>query len=335
VRDRHVVLIGFDGFQALDLVGPLEVFSKANSYAPPNGPAPFNYVVTIASPAGGEIAAESGLRIGTSPIADLPSDLDTVLVAGGTSSALERVERSGELTRWLVDHAGTIRRLGSVCTGVFLIAATGLLDGRRATTHWQLLDRLREVHPGINVESDALFVEDGKFYTSAGVSAGIDLSLALVEQDLGPEVALAVSRELVLFLRRPGGQSQFSASLAAQARTSGKLGTLLLWIADHPEADLSLPLLAERAAMSERNFGRVFARLTGMTPARYVESVRIDRAKLYLETTEWPLARVAQRSGFGSVATLIRAFARRIGATPDDYRQRFSLNPNWREVQII
>jgi transcriptional regulator GlxA family with amidase domain len=182
--------------------------------------------------------------------------------------------------------------------------------------------------PGAEVEPDALYVADGNIYTSAGITSGIDLSLALVEKDLGSQVALAVARELVLFLRRPGGQTQFSASLAAQAKTGGKLDELLVWIADNPDADLSLPSLADRAAMSERNFGRVFARQTGMTPACYVECVRLDRAKLYLETTDWPLARVAERSGLGSVATLIRSFAKRIGITPDAYRKRFGITGN-------
>lgn len=323
VQDRNIVFIGFDGLQPLDLVGPLEVFSKANSYAPVVGHAPFRYVLTVASPVGGEVTSSSGLTIGrTVALEDLPADLDTVLVAGGSGAGL-RLSQTGPLVAWIQHHGPGVRRLASICTGAFVLAAAGLLHGRRATTHWSSCEELQRLFPDTSVEPDALFVSDGNIYTSAGITSGIDLSLALVEQDLGPQVALAVARDLVLFLRRPGGQAQFSASLAAQARSGGRLDDLLVWIADHPEDDLSLPALAERAAMSERNFGRVFTKQAGMTPACYVECVRLDRAKLYLETTDWPLARVAERSGLGSVATLIRAFGRRMGITPDSYRKRF------------
>ena len=328
VEERHVVLVGFDGLQALDLVGPLEVFSKANLHSPATGHAPFRYVVTIASIEGGDISTGSGLWIGrTAGLDELPDRIDTVLVGGGTADGLAAAARSERLIGWLRETAPRVRRMGSVCTGAFLLGAAGLLDGRRATTHWQSCDLLKRMFPAAEVEPDAIFVADGHFYTSAGVTSGIDLSLAMVEQDLGHKVALAVARDLVLYLRRAGGQTQFSASLAAQAKGGGRLGDLLLWIADHPDADLSLPALADRAAMSERNFGRVFADQTGMTPACFVECVRLDRAKLYLETTDWPLARVAERSGLGTAATLIRAFTRRIGITPDSYRKRFSDGP--------
>lgn len=325
IAERHVVFIGFDGLQPLDLVGPLEVFSKANVYASKSGHAPFQYVLTVASPEGGEIHSASGLTISrTAPLKALPARLDTVLVAGGTGVGLKDIA-AGPLIDWLRRNASRVRRLGSICTGAFVLGAAGLLDGRRATTHWSSCEELGRMFPKADIEPDALYVADGNIYTSAGITSGIDMSLALIEQDLGPQVALAVARELVLFLRRPGGQAQFSASLAAQAKTGGKLDELLVWIADNPDGDLSLPALAERAAMSERNFGRVFARQAGMTPACYVECVRLDRAKLYLETTDWPLARVAERSGLGSVATLIRAFAKRMGITPDAYRKRFGV----------
>lgn len=328
VRDRHVVLVAFDGLQSLDLIGPLEVFAKANLYSPSSGHAPFRYVPVIASPSGGEIRTSSGLCIGrTAALHELPRDIDTILISGGTTQAIRAAATSPGLRHWLHEHS-TARRLGSICTGAFVLANAGLLDGRRATTHWQSCDLLKQSYPAIDVEADALFVRDGNIYTSAGVTSGIDLSLAMVEQDLGAKAALSVARDLVLYLRRPGGQSQFSAGLAAQARTGGRFDDLLIWIADNPDADLSLPSLAERAAMSERNFGRVFARDTGMTPACYVECVRLDRAKLYLESTNWPLARIAERSGLGSVATLIRAFGRRVGITPDAYRQRFGLSEN-------
>lgn len=326
--ERHVVLVGFDGLQALDLVGPLEVFTKANLHMPVTGRAPFRYRVTIASPNGGEVVSEAGLVIArTVALRDLEDPIDTVLVGGGSEEGVRAGASSGQFIGWIAGSAGQIRRVGSVCTGAFLLGAAGLLDGRKATTHWRSRELLKELFPTTDVESDALFVADGNIYTSAGVTSGIDLTLAMVEQDCGPEVALAVARDLVLYLRRPGGQSQFSASLAAQAKPGGRLDHLLTWINEHPEEDLSLPSLADRAAMSERNFGRVFASQTGMTPACYVECVRLDRAKQLLESTDWPQARVAERSGFGTVPTLIRAFARRIGLTPDTYRKRFSIEP--------
>jgi transcriptional regulator GlxA family with amidase domain len=228
-----------------------------------------------------------------------------------------------DLLEWVADRAPRTRRVASVCTGAFLLGGSGLLDGRRATTHWSATALLASLFPKAEVVPDAIFIGDGHIHTSAGVTAGIDLSLAFVEQDCGPTVALGTARELVLYLRRVGGQSQFSATLAAQARAAGGLRDLLAWISEHPVDDLSVPHLAERAGMSERTFGRVFSAETGMTPARYVELVRLDRAKLLLETTKWPLARIADRSGLGSAATLARAFRRQLGITPEDYRARF------------
>ncbi|KGM56228.1 transcriptional regulator [Lysobacter daejeonensis GH1-9] len=321
-----MVLIGFDGFQALDLVGPMEVFSKANTYAPTGGATPFRYGLAIASASGDTIVSNSGLQIsGAVPLGKLADDLDTIMVSGGSVEALGDSPEGRSLLLWLKTHARNARRVASVCTGAFVLGAAGLLEGRRATTHWANCGRLQEMFPGTQVVADAIYVADGKVYTSAGVTAGIDLALALVEQDLGAEVALAVARDLVLYLRRPGGQSQFSANLAAQAQASDRFRELLRWIAEHPTDDLGLPALADRAAMSERNFGRLFKAQTGMTPSTYVELVRLDRAKMLLETTNWPLARIAERSGLGSVPTFIRACHRRIGVTPEQYRARFRL----------
>lgn len=326
IGTRAVVLVGFNGMQALDLVGPLEVFTKANQHAPATGPTPFRYEVVIASPKGGPVATNSGLRIaGSVSLSTVASALDTIMVVGGSVEVLRDSREGAALVAWLESHAHQARRVSSVCTGAFLLGAAGLLNGRRATTHWASCRKLQEMFPSTNVVEDAIYVADGNVYTSAGVTAGIDLALALVEQDLGAEVALAAARDLVLYLRRPGGQSQFSASLAAQAQASDRFRELLNWIGEHPAEDLSVPTLADRAAMSERNFGRLFKAQTGMTPSTYVELVRLDRVKMLLETSDWPLARIAERSGLGTVPTLIRACHRRLGVTPEQYRSRFRM----------
>lgn len=328
---RRIALVGFDGFQILDIAGPLEVFTKANHHLPATSAEPFRYEPIVASPAGGIIASSSGMQIaGTRAIADLDEDLDTVMIAGGSEAALHNVATSTGLLQWIAARAPRTKRVASVCTGAFLLGGSGLLDARRATTHWSATKTLERMLPKTEVVPDAIFVGDGHIFTSAGVTAGIDLSLAFVEQDCGPRVALNTARELVLYLRRVGGQSQFSTSLAAQANAVDGLRAIVAWIEEHPDGDLSIPSLAERAAMSERTFARTFRAETGMTPARYVELVRLDRAKQLLETTKWPLARIADRSGLGSAATLARTFRRRLGITPEDYRERFRINVDQR-----
>ncbi len=315
---RKVALIGYDGVQSLDLAGPLEVFSMANNYG-----APIRYDVFLASPNGGEITTNSGLRLaGSLPFADLPENLDTILIGGGSESGLQAMRPTGIL-EWLRLRRGSTRRIGSVCSGAFVLAESGLLDGRRATTHWEMCDEMRTFRPQVRLEPDAIFVADPPFYTSAGVTAGIDLCLSLVEADCGASVALAVARNLVLFMRRPGGQTQYSASLNVQATATPRLRVLIAEISADPSGDHTLPALAARVGMTERTFSRVFQKDVGTTPAAFVEMARVDRAKALLETSEWPLARVAERSGFGSLDALHRAFLRRLNATPGDYRQRF------------
>jgi transcriptional regulator GlxA family with amidase domain len=215
------------------------------------------------------------------------------------------------------------RRVASVCTGAFVLAQAGLLDGRRATTHWEWCDVLAGLYPAVAVERDAIFVVDGSLYTSAGVTAGMDLALALVEEDLGPKVARDVAQQLVIFLRRPGGQSQFSSQLAALPAERAPLRELQAWIPANAGADLSVTALAERAAMSPRNFARAFRRETGMTPAAYVESVRVEQARIALEGSQAPVETIAARCGFGTVETMRRAFHRRLGVGPAAYRSRF------------
>jgi transcriptional regulator GlxA family with amidase domain len=319
---RKVALVGYPGVQSLDIVGPLEVFSMANRFGDPR-----NYEVILASPEGGTILCNSGLRLaGSVALSDLPDDLDTVLVAGGDEGALRRAADERVLA-WLNGRALTTRRLGSVCSGALILAASGVLDGRRVTTHWGYCDAMRSLRPAVRLEPDAIFIADPPFYTSAGVTAGIDLCLSLVEADHGPKVALAIARNLVLFMRRPGGQTQYSAGLNVQAAATPRLRQVISDIIANPSGDLSVPRLAERAAMSERTFSRVFQKETGMGPASFVEMARVDRAKALLETSDWTLGRVAERAGFGSVEALHRAFNKRVGATPGEYRERFGHVP--------
>lgn len=314
---RVVALLGYDGVQSLDLIGPMEVFSMANRFA--GWPA---YEVIIASASGGEIVSNAGLRMaGTTSFSDLPRGLDTILVAGGSEGGRANLARDGK--DWLRQHANCTRRIGSVCDGALVLAAAGLLDGRRATTHWSACETVRANWPAVRLEPDAIFVADPPYYTSAGVTAGMDLCLSFVEADLGTEIALAVARNLVLFMRRPGGQSQFSVGLNVNYDAPPRIARLISEIIADPIGDLALPVMASRAGMSERSFSRRFRDHAGVTPAAFVELARIDRAKALLEDADWSLGRVAERSGFGSLDALHRAFRKRLGATPAEYRARF------------
>ncbi|MEI9885212.1 MAG: helix-turn-helix domain-containing protein [Rhizomicrobium sp.] len=318
---RRIALIGFDGMQSLDLVGPMEVFSIANANRPA-GRAPYD--VLLASPEGGEIVSNAGLRIaGTLALAKLPAAIDTIVIAGGSDGGVGQAIAQTDLVAWLKRRAKHTRRMASVCSGAFVLAAAGFLDGRRATTHWNACAALKDMRPEVRLEPDAIFVAEPPFYTSAGVTAGIDLCLSFVEADFGAATALAVARHLVLFMRRPGGQTQFSAGLNVQSAATPKLRALVSDIASEPAGDLRLPALAARAGMAERTFSRLFHQETGTTPVAFVEAARVDRAKAFLETSDWPLARIAERSGFGSLDALHRAFQKRVGATPGDYRARF------------
>lgn len=316
-------MIGYDGVQALDVVGPMEVFAMANLYKAGHMPP---YELIFSSPEGGSVICGSagGICFGEAvALDDLPGDIDTIIVAGGSEDGLRKVIFQTALIEWLKSRAVRTRRLASVCTGAFVLAAAGFLDGRRATTHWNSLSLLKELRPQVDVEPDAIFVADPPIYTSAGITAGIDLCLALVEADCGAQTALSVSRQMVLFMRRPGGQSQFSPGLATQLKATPRLRSLLSEIVDDPTGDLSGPALAMRAGMSERTFSRSFHKETGTTPAQFVEAARIGRAKTLLETSDWPLARIAERAGFGSLHALHRAFQKRLGITPGFYRNRF------------
>ncbi len=320
---RRVLLFTFAGGQTLDVVGPAEVFAGANAWAAARDPGPPAYRVEIVARRAGPVAMGSGVVLmAERDTRSVRGAVDTLLVAGG-SHGLPAARADADLPDWLRRQAARARRVGSVCTGAFLLAGAGLLDGRRVTTHWAAAERLAREHPRLRVEPDAIWVRDGRFYSSAGVSAGMDLALALVEEDLGREAALAVARHLVLFLQRPGGQSQFSAHLEAQTRARGPLAELPDWIERHLDGDLSVPALAERVGMSPRNFARVFARCFGATPAKYVERARLERARACLDEGRRGLEEVADLCGFGSAERMRKTFLRHLRVSPQDYRGRF------------
>jgi transcriptional regulator GlxA family with amidase domain len=315
---RRVVIVALPPVQALDVTGPAEVLSVA---AQAHGGADAAYAVEVVGPGGGPIPTGSGYALAPAgALEDVRGPLDTLIVAGGTGAR----HAPDDAVARVAALAARARRVASVCTGAYVLAKAGLLDGRRATTHWQYCDDLQRRHPAVAVERDPIFVVDGPVRTSAGVTAGMDLALGIVEEDLGPRVALEVARWLVLFVKRPGGQAQFSAQLAAQSAARAPLRELQAWMADHLADDLSVPALAARACMSERNFARAFKAETGMTPAVYVEALRVERARLALESGLEPVDSVARRCGFGTVETLRRAFARRLGVSPGAYRDRFA-----------
>jgi transcriptional regulator GlxA family with amidase domain len=313
---RAIAIVGFEGVQSLDVSGPLEVFETAERLSPGR------YRHTVVSLDGEPFRTSSGLRIAPDgALAAIDGPLDTLVVAGGRGVGAAQHDRASIAA--IAAAAGRSRRVASVCTGAFLLAAAGLLDGRRATTHWSATDLLAERHPGLTVEPDAIFVRDGAVWTSAGVTAGIDLALALVEDDHGHDAALAVARWLVVFAKRPGGQAQFSAPLAAQLAEREPIRAAQELARAQPEADLTVEALASHAHMSVRGFARAFRREVGVTPAAYVETVRIERAVELLQTTAAGADQIAAACGFGSAETFRRAFRRRLGVTPGDYRDRF------------
>jgi len=322
-RNRRVALVAFAQAQALDVIGPLEVFSQAARHLTAekkrDEPA---YTVEVVARRAGPLAMSSGIRIfADRSIAEVKGGVDTLLVAGGAGTT--QAMRDDLLLAWLRRMAKRVRRLGSVCSGTFLLAHAGLLRGRRATTHWQVCGELGRRYPDIRVEEDPIFVRDGSIYTSAGVTAGMDLALALVEEDHGRETALAVARQLVLFLQRPGGQSQFSAQLAAQSADREPLRALQAWMLDHLGEDLSVPVLARQVAMSERNFSRVFAREVGAAPAQFVLRLRLEAARRRLEESSDGVEPIAAECGFASAEVMRRAFVRCLRVAPSAYRARF------------
>ena len=317
---RVVEVLAYPAVQLLDVTGPAQVFASANDAVVAAGGTP-PYVVKLVAQGGGSATASAGLRLAADPLPPWCEALDTLLVAGGTGA--EAATENPVLIDWVRHRATQARRIASVCTGAFLLAAAGLMEGRRAATHWEYCSRLAQRFPSVRVEPDPIFVRDGPVWTSAGVTAGIDLALALVEEDLGRSIALAVARYLVVFLKRPGGQAQFSTTLALQT-AEDQFGALHDWISTHLAEDLSLSVLAHQAGMSERSFSRHYAQATGQTPARAIERLRVEAARRLLSESRTPIKRIMQRCGFGSEETMRRSFLRLLAVTPQDYRSRFT-----------
>ena len=315
-----VELLAFPGVQLLDVAGPLQVFATCNDhFAQTRGAPP--YTLQVVARGAASITTSSGLALSVEPLPPPGAEVDTLIVAGGRGVAVASQDR--QLLNWLRSRASCARRVASVCTGAFMLAEAGLLDGRRAATHWSDCAELAARFPKVRVEADPIFVRDGPVWTSAGITAGMDLALALVEEDFGRGVALDVARWLVMFLKRPGGQAQFSTALALQAAES-RFGALHAWIDAHLAADLSLPVLAEQAGMSERSFSRHYTEAIGVTPARAVERMRLEAARRLLVDAALPMKRIAALCGFGSEETMRRSFLRLLAVSPQDYRARWT-----------
>jgi transcriptional regulator GlxA family with amidase domain len=322
---RTIVFLAAPDTQILDVAGPFQVFVRAAELfvrQHPGHEPPYDVILASTSHRK-RVPTNCGLLLtGTETFRSLRGPIDTLLIAGG--SGLERAAQDRELIRWLVKAAQRVRRVGSICTGAFLLAAAGLLNGKRATTHWKWAGDLAQRCPRATIDPDPIYVRDGKTYTTAGVTAGMDLALALVEEDLGSPLALEVARELVLYLRRAGGQSQFSTALSLQASDRKQIQEIRSWIVDHLDQSLPVEKLAAKAGMSPRNFARAFLKDTGTTPARFVERLRVEAARRRLEESRDKLEKVANDCGFGSITTLRRSFLRALHVPPADYRSRFT-----------
>jgi transcriptional regulator GlxA family with amidase domain len=316
VSEPRIVIVGFPSVQILDVTGPLEVFSTASRFLPIA-----RYATELVSTDGGPVLSTSGLEFATEPIDAVVGPIDTLVVAGGRD--MEEAAGDPRLVDSIRRLALDSRRVASVCSGAFLLAAAGLLDGRRATTHWAECEVLERAYPEVTVDPNAIYVQDGNVWTSAGVTAGIDLALALVADDHGRKAAATVARRLVVYLRRSGGQAQFSALLAAQSATDEPIRDVLAWLPDNLTADLSISGMAARAHLSERQFSRVFRSEVGITPAEHVEAVRMETACSLLETTMLTVEEIARACGFGTPETMNRAFRRRLDTTPTNHREHF------------
>ncbi|MCZ4101721.1 MULTISPECIES: GlxA family transcriptional regulator [Streptomyces] len=315
---RRVVVVVYSGVQALDIAGPIEVFDTLNRLLAEPGT---GYRIECVSAHAPMVCTSSGMVIQAEPLDAGEGPIDTLLVPGG--SGLKEALADRALISWIGQAAARSRRVASVCGGAFLLAEAGLLDGRRATTHWAYCEEMARRYPQVTVDPGPIFVWDGRYVTSAGVSTGIDMALALVEADHGAVIALEIARYLVLFFKRHGGQPQFSAILDAQLADRAPVRAAQEWVLSGLERRLPVSELAQRANMSPRNFARVFLREVGTTPGQYVTRMRIARARELLETTDLPVGHVARRCGFPNAETFCRSFGRAVGPTPGEYRQRF------------
>ena len=324
-RNRTVLFVTFEGMGLLDFSGPMTVFWSASEFLEKAGRS--GYARHTVSLNGGPISTTEGVVIETTPVAAFAhAEIDTIVVPG--SDNMEPILRDQRLSIWLREIVPRSRRTSSVCAGAFLLADAGLLEARRVVTHWSSCDLLAQRYPGLKVEPDAIFVRDDPIWTSAGVSAGIDLALALVEDDCGHEIAMQVARELVVYMKRPGGQSQFSQLLQTQTVQSTAFDDLHRWLVENlADERLNVETLAERVAMSPRNFARAYRAKTGRTPARMLELFRIEAARRLLEETEQSIERIARSCGFGDEERMRTAFKRHLAVSPREYRQRFSKRP--------
>jgi transcriptional regulator GlxA family with amidase domain len=314
-RPHRMALLAFDGFQLLDVTGPAAVFGAANDRLGRRA-----YDLQIVSSRGGRVPSSSGVAVDSVALAGLAArGIGTLLIAGGEESALRAAIADPAIRRWVPRCAERAARFGSVCTGTFVLAALGLVDGRRVTTHWGGCAQLAAMFPALRVNPEALYVVDGRVWTSAGVTTGIDMALAMVERDLGAEIANAIARNLVLYARRPGNQSQFSPLLRAQIRADTPLAGLIAWMQANLDQSLDVPSLAARAGLSQRSFHRRFVEATGETPARFVATLRLEAARTLL-ARGMPLKAIAREVGLPSAARLSAAFDRRFGVSPALFR---------------
>jgi transcriptional regulator GlxA family with amidase domain len=318
---KHIVFVIYPGVTLLDVTGPLQAFSSSNNTEVANGRRVYD--VVIASPEGGHVVTDCLVELGTISLDQASArPIDTLIVAGG-DGVFDALEQR-DIVPWIRKHSQDCRRIASTCMGSFLTAAAGLLDGQNVTTHWRHVEKLQRQFPNIHVNCDPLFVRNGNIWSSAGVTAGIDLALAMIEEDMGHEAAIQVAQALVVFFKRPGGQSQFSDILNIQAaERDGLFADLHTWIAENLQSELSVPKLAERLAMSPRNFSRKYKEKTGETPAKTVEVIRVDAAKNALTISDLPLAKIAFNIGFSDEQRLRRAFQRHVGISPMAFRKTF------------
>jgi transcriptional regulator GlxA family with amidase domain len=324
-RPKKIGILGYPDVTALDVVGPAEAFATANS-ATTDLPAARRYEVIIIGATGKEFLSESGLVMRAHVSLKATPPLDTLIIPGGRGLRLGHL--GDTVATWIESRAKRTRRVVSVCTGVYGLAECGVLDGRRVTTHWKYADDLTRRFPKLNVDSNAIFLKDGPFYTSAGITAGIDLSLALIEEDFGQSLALAVARELVVYLKRPGGQEQYSEPLRFQSKSTDRFEDLAGWMVAHLDSDLTVDALAKRACVGTRHFSRLFKETFGTTPAAFVERIRLDEARQRLAESSASITQVALSVGFHSDDVFRRAFERRFGVVPGEYRGRFETAAN-------
>ncbi|QJI29782.1 GlxA family transcriptional regulator [Pseudomonas sp. ADAK18] len=317
---KIIHVLAFPNVQVLDVTGPLQVFASANDLVRQQG-SPVPYAINVIAAQVEPVMTSAGLALVAEPLPAADAPCDTLVIAGGWG--VYGAADDPALVDWVRRKAAHSRRMTSVCTGAFLLAASGLLDGCRVVTHWTRCEELARKYPKLTVEANPIFIQQGSLWTSAGVTAGIDLCLALVEQDLGRATALEVARHLVVFLKRPGGQSQFSVTLSLQ-KGGSRFAELHAWIAEHLNLDLNIPTLAAQVGMSERSFVRHYRAETGQTPARAVELIRVETARRQLADSAVSIKRVAVHCGFGCEETMRRSFLRALSVTPQSYRERFS-----------